>query len=109
MTGRTQYPIGETWIYDLGEAEVAQHYPAPGRMHYRVLGGPRDGAQESLDIDIRLLRPGLFMTSWREADGITVVHVEDFASNEFHSCVTLPDGRFRRHTGRMRRASASGT
>jgi hypothetical protein len=101
MNPRLAYPVGETWIYDIGVAQVAQHYPAPDRMHYRVLTGPRAGAEESLAIEIRLIRPDVFLVSWREADGITVVHVEDFATHVFHSCVTLPDGGFRRHSGSM--------
>jgi hypothetical protein len=47
----------------------------------------------------------LFLVSWQEADGITVVHVEDFAERRFEACVSFPGGRFERIHGTMSRLS----
>jgi hypothetical protein len=100
----TQYPVGETWIFDIGVAEIEQSYLPGSRMHYKVLTGPRAGSEETLPIETQLIRPGVFLVSWQEHDGTTVTHVEDFDSNTFHSRATLADHRFMRITGRMRRA-----
>jgi hypothetical protein len=40
------------------------------------------------------IRPGVFMVSWQEADGITVTHVEDFENDLVHAAITLPDHTF---------------
>lgn len=99
----TQYLEGETWIFDIGVAEIEQTYLPGSRMHYKVLTGPRAGMEETLPIEVLTVRPGVFLVSWQEQDGTTVTHVEDFDSNTFHSRATLPDQRFMRVTGRMRR------
>lgn len=97
------YPFGETWIFDIGVAEIEHHFPAAGRLRYRVLTGPRAGSTETVALTVEPLRPGLFATSWQEGDRTTVVHVEDFERGEFLSHVTFADGRFMLHRGRMRR------
>ncbi len=99
------YPaLGQTWIFDIGVAEVKQSYPALDSMRYQVLTGPRAGATDTVAIEVSEVAAGVFLVSWQEADFITVVHVEDFNTNTFHSCVTMPDGTFRRITSHMRRA-----
>jgi hypothetical protein len=40
------------------------------------------------------VRPGVFMVTWQEADGITVTHVEDFENGIVHAAITLPDHTF---------------
>jgi hypothetical protein len=99
------YPIGHTYVFDSGVAEIEQHYQSTERMHCKVLTGPRAGAEETLAIDIKLLRPNVFLVSWQARDKTTVVQVEDFDAGVFFSNVTLPDAMFRRFTGKMRRVS----
>jgi hypothetical protein len=100
------YPAsGKTLIFDIGVADVEQQYLAPDQMHYRVLTGPRAGQQETVAIEVKQIADQVFLVSWQEADGITVVHVENFHTMNFDSCVTMPDGRFRRFTSNMRWAS----
>jgi hypothetical protein len=99
----TRFPVGETYIYDIGVAVVEQHYLTDRRMRYLNLTGPRAGTSDTVDIDVKFIRPGVFLTSWQESDGLTVVHVEDFDAGTFHSHVTMPDSTFRRFTSRMTR------
>jgi hypothetical protein len=102
----SNYPAtGKTLIFDIGVADVEQHYPAADHMHYRVLTGPRAGSEETVAIEVRELCNSIFLVLWQEADKITVVHVEDFNTMTFHSCVTMPDGQFRRFTSDMRWSS----
>lgn len=91
----------KTLIFDLGVAEVEQSYPQSGQMHYRVLTGPRAGNEETVAIEVKEIAAGLFLVSWQEQDKITVVHVENYNTMTFDSCVTMPDGSFRRFTSRM--------
>ena len=94
-------PIGQTYVFDIGVAQVEQTYPDADHMHYKVLTGPRAGTEETVAIEVKSLADGLFLVSWQEADKITVVHVENYRTMTFDSCVTMPDGDFRRFTSKM--------
>lgn len=45
------------------------------------------------------IRPGVFMVTWKEADGTTVTHVEDFENDTVHAAITLPDNTLLNLTG----------
>ncbi|HTP40777.1 MAG TPA: hypothetical protein VMI92_14520 [Steroidobacteraceae bacterium] len=97
------YPLGSTWLFDIGVATIEHQLRPDGQLHYRVLSGPHAGNEEVVPLDIVRLRPQVFLVSWQEAAGITVVHVEDFENQRFHSRATLPGGRLMRTGGEMRR------
>jgi hypothetical protein len=96
------YPaIGQRYIFDIGIAQVEQSYPTATTMHYKVLTGPRAGNEETVAIQVKQIASNVFLVSWQEGDKITVVHVEDYNTHTFDSCVTMPDGKFRRFTSKM--------
>jgi hypothetical protein len=99
------YPIGQTWIFDIGVARIEHRLESLSSLRYRVLSGERAGSADRVEMQVTALRGGLFLVSWQEADGITVVHVEDFSAQRFESCVTFPGGRFERIHGTMSRQS----
>jgi|HubBroStandDraft_5_1064220.scaffolds.fasta_scaffold1168154_2 hypothetical protein len=99
------YPVGETWIFDIGVARIEHRLESLSSLRYRVLSGERAGSADRVAMQVQALRDGLFLVSWQEADGITVVHVEDFAARCFEACVSFPGGRFERIHGTMSRAS----
>lgn len=51
------------------------------------------------------IRPGVFMVTWKEADGTTVIHVEDFENATVHAAITMPDHQFLTLTGIWTRLS----
>lgn len=104
-TGNHYPPLGETWIFDIGVAQVEQSYPTINTLHYRVITGPRTGSEDTVALDVKAIAQGIFLASWQEHDKITVVHVEDYNTGTFDSCVTMPDGTFRRFTSKMWRKS----
>jgi hypothetical protein len=99
------YPVGQTWIFDIGVARIEHRLESLTSLRYRVLSGEHAGSADRVEITVQPLRGGLFLVSWQEADGITVVHVEDFAAQCFEACVTFPGGRFERIHGTMARPS----
>lgn len=99
----SDYPVGETWIFDIGVARIEHRLESLSSLRYRVLTGERAGSADRVEMQVRPLREGLFLVSWQEADGITVVHIEDFAARQFEACVTFPGGRFERIHGTMTR------
>jgi hypothetical protein len=102
---RTQYIVGETWLFDIGVATIEQRYDSISSMHYRIASGPRAGIEETVAIEVHLIRPDVFLVSWQEADRTTIVHVEDYADNTFYSLGTLTNDKFARVHGKMRRVS----
>jgi urate oxidase len=101
VESRIHYIVGETWGFDIGVATIEQRYDSISSMHYRIASGPRTGTEETVAIDVQLIRPGVFLVSWQEADVTTVVHVEDFDHNTFYSHATRPGGEFYRVHGKM--------
>lgn len=101
----SSYPVGETWIFDIGVARIEHRLESLNSLRYRVLSGERAGSADRVAMQVQPLRNGLFLVSWQEADGITVVHVEDFTQCCFEACVTFPGGRFERIHGTMSRLS----
>jgi len=101
----TDYPVGQTWIFDIGVARIEHRLESLTTLRYRVLTGDRAGSTDRVAMQVQPLRGGLFLVSWQEADGITVVHVEDFAERRFEACVSFPGGRFERIRGTMSRVS----
>lgn len=56
------------------------------------------GSAHTVDITVEPLRDGIYLVSWQEASGNTVVHVEDFTNHEVHAFLTMADGTFVRQT-----------
>lgn len=56
------------------------------------------GSAHAVEIVIAPLREQVYMVSWREASGNTVVQVEDFAEHRVHAFLTMRDGTFIRQS-----------
>lgn len=66
-----------------------------------------DASAEDFDVVARMetysatfIRPHVFWVTWKEADGTTVTHVEDFESGNVHASITQPDLTFLTLKGR---------
>lgn len=60
---------------------------------------PSGRVQQVVETAVTVIRPGVFLLSWTEADGTTVVHVQDFETSTVHSHARLPDGTLLRSRG----------
>lgn len=98
---KTAYPVGQTYVFDIGVAQIAHHYLSTEEMRYQILTGSRAGDSDTIAIQVKAIRPGLFWVSWQEADKITVTHLEDFENGTFEASITLPDLSFIRCSGKM--------
>lgn len=106
---RSEYPVAEATAYPVGlvfdvsfkEFSVRLSVLAADRLRFEIADGPFARSEE-VAIVATPIRPGLFLVSWIEHSGATVVHVEDFASGQLHSQATLPDGTFLRMAGPLR-------
>jgi hypothetical protein len=95
ISNATEYPVGLS--FDVAfEAFSARLTTLPNsELRFHIAEGPY-AREETVKIVSNLIRPGLFLVSWVEAGGATVVHLEDFAASVLYSHATLPDGTFLR-------------
>jgi hypothetical protein len=94
--------VGRTFRFLLGKLKVRYTFESTSKATLVVTAGAGlvdDGHTETVAIELREIRPNVYVNSWREASGATVSHVEDFENGVLVSNVTLPDGRLVRMTG----------
>lgn len=96
--------VGKTYAVDLGSLQVRMTYESETRMTFVVTSGAdltSDGHSETVGVQIDEIRPQVYLVSWREASGATVVHVEDLATSTLHSTITI-DGQLYRLAGSLK-------
>ena len=59
------------------------------------------GSAHTVDIVIEHLRDQLYLVSWQEKSGNTVVHLEDFREHQIHAFLTLKDMTFVRQSASL--------
>ncbi|MCK0116434.1 hypothetical protein MWU57_05260 [Isoptericola sp. S6320L] len=88
----TEQPVGNSYRFDLGPLKVRFTFDSSSQGTFVVEEGgglAPDGHTETVTLDLRKIRDGLYLNSWTEASGATVTHVEDFANATLYSHVTV--------------------
>ncbi|PAU52526.1 hypothetical protein BZL41_24960 [Pseudomonas sp. PIC25] len=101
MTAIAFPAIGHVFRADYGERVYRVAFDADGKT-LRWAPFPAedfDAAATTETYRALPIRPGVFMVTWKEADGTTVTHVEDFEHDTVHAAITLPDHTFLNLTG----------
>ncbi|WP_454746410.1 QcrA and Rieske domain-containing protein [Ciceribacter selenitireducens] len=91
---------GNRYLVEFGAFTVELYFRDPYTLTYT--GVRRDGsrgASETVAIETTYLKDFLFLVTWKEADGTTVVHVEDFDQFIIHTNITGPDMSFTKYRG----------
>lgn len=100
IVGATTYPVGV--VFDVSFKEFSVRLTTLlDKVRFEIAQGPYARTEE-VDIVATPIRPGVFIVSWVEKSGATVVHVEDFAQGRLYSHATLRDGTFLRMEGDLR-------
>lgn len=84
--------VGKSYRFDLGQLKVRFTFDSLSQGSFVVEEGgglAPDGHAETVTLDLREIRDGVFLNSWTEASGATVTHVEDFATATLYSNVTV--------------------
>src|SRR5215475_7840508 len=55
-----------------------------------INGNPIPNSSETVDITVESIRDQLFLVTWQESDGTTVVHLEDYKMNTIITNITQP-------------------
>ncbi len=84
--------IGRTYRFDMGWLKVRFTFESASQGSFVVEEGgglAPNGHAETVALDLKEIREGVYLNSWTEASGATVTHVEDFANATVHSNVTV--------------------
>ncbi|WP_306367866.1 hypothetical protein [Nocardiopsis sp. CC223A] len=84
--------VGKSYRFDLGPLKVKFTFDSPSQGSFVVEEGgglTPDGHAETVRLNLKKIREGVYLNSWTEAGGATVTHVEDFANATLYSNVTV--------------------
>ncbi|MBP8936955.1 MAG: adenylate cyclase [Agrobacterium sp.] len=94
---------GRTFEVDYGDLVATNAYAADkDSLTYEITGGSLKGATAEVAFEWEELGSGDFVISWQEADGSTVVHVDNFGKGSSLSFFTTPQSNFYRLSGTLR-------
>lgn len=96
MTDKSFPALGHTYKADYGDPVFRVLFSTDGKtLRWAPFDAEDfDAAATTETYQATYIRPGVFMVTWQEADGITVTHVEDFENNVVHGAITMPDKTF---------------
>lgn len=84
--------VGEKYRFDLGQLKIDYQFDSETQATFVVVDGgglAPDGHTETVTIDLKQIRDGVFLSSWTEASGATISHVEDFENGTLYSNLTM--------------------
>ncbi len=77
-------------------------------IRYAIVSGPYAGASGESRCEWREISAGVYAISWQEADGATVVHVDDFIQGRSMAFFTAADQTFYRMQGPLTELAGTG-
>ncbi|WP_429811304.1 MoaF-related domain-containing protein [Ensifer sp. B1-9] len=93
---------GKRFEVDYGELVAINAYSSDGNtLNYEITSGPMAGVSGTVEYQWRRLGGETYAISWQEADGSTVVHVDDFQAGRSLSFFTTRQGQFFRLEGSL--------
>lgn len=99
----SNYPaVGHVYEARFGELAYHLDFKSDGKtMTFTSVGNATPVADPVVTVEYTAteVAPGVFMVYWREPDGSTVVHVEDFNQNKVFTNITLPNHDFLNYQG----------
>jgi predicted SnoaL-like aldol condensation-catalyzing enzyme len=96
-----RFPIGVEFDVSYPSFHASLTIVSNAQLRFEIKDGPF-ARTETVDIQVVPLGNGIFIVSWQEGSGATVVNVQDYDRGIVHSFATLTDGQFLRMTGEMR-------
>lgn len=76
-------------------------------VRYAIVAGPYSGASGESPCQWRQIAEGVYVISWQEANGATVVHVDDFGAGRSLAFFTASDLSFHRMQGALTELAAA--
>ncbi|MDZ5452067.1 MoaF-related domain-containing protein [Labrys sedimenti] len=103
------FPLaGQRFEVDYGDLVATNAHAADAPLlHYEITKGPLTGNRATVGFEWQHLCGQSYAISWQEADGSTVVHIDDFEAGHSLAFFTTPDGTFFRLEGSLQPLAAS--
>lgn len=100
----TAFPMaGQHFEVDYGDLVATNAYAQGGStLTYEITKGALTGNTATVGFEWHHLFGRSYAISWQEADGSTVVHIDDFEAGRSLAFFTTPDGQFFRLEGSLR-------
>jgi len=98
------YPmIGRRYYVEFPAMSFYLNFISETRLEFIVRRSPDlpEGSSHTVDIVIEPLRDELYLVSWQERSGNTVVHLEDFRNHRVHAFLTMKDLTFVRQSANL--------
>lgn len=101
MANETFPGIGRRYIADYGAVVFHVDFASDGKTLRWADAQAKDFNSEAQTetYTATFIRPDVFWVTWKEADGTTVTHVEDFGNDTVYASITQPDLQFLTLTG----------
>ncbi|PSJ56081.1 MoaF-related domain-containing protein [Pseudaminobacter soli (ex Li et al. 2025)] len=100
---------GGRFEVDYGDLVATNDYARDGQaLTYEITKGELTGNTATVGFEWRHLSGQSYAISWQEADGSTVVHIDDFEVGRSLAFFTTPDGTFFRLEGSLRPFAGAG-
>ena len=95
-------PVGKVYKATFGELSYHLNFDADGKtMTFTSVGTEKPVADPVVTVNYTAteVADNVFMVTWKEPDGTTVTHVEDFNKSIVYTNITLTDHTFLNYKG----------
>ena len=99
---KTPFFVGKSFVYDYGSLVAHDHFVTDTLLRFEVVGGPFAGVKGEAPFEAHEVSPDVWMITWQESNGATVVHIDDFVRGISHSNFTDAQLGFHRMLGSIR-------
>lgn len=96
--------VGQQFEYRYGDFAALERFESDTEMTFTITAGKTTGLSERVKYQAREVAPDTYLISWQEADGGTVVHVDNFKQGTSHSLYTTAQKQFYVNQGTVRPA-----
>lgn len=93
--------IGHSYIFEYEGFSARDTFISETEMQFEVLSGPVKGAKGRATYQVKQVSDTLYLLTWQEDDGGTVIHLDDFAHGISRSHYTDPQLNFYVMEGRI--------
>lgn len=99
---------GRAFRIDYDGLSAHNVYAADGQsVRYAIVSGPYAGVSGESPCQWRQLADGVYVISWQETNGATVMHIDDFAGGQSMAFFTATDLSFHRMQGPLTELDAA--
>ncbi len=72
--------IGKKFLVDFGMAKAILDFQGPTSLAFTIMEkeGMEVNIKETVEINLTQLQPQLYMATWKEASGTTVIQIQDY-------------------------------